>query len=303
LAGAESLYRSPLRAILPAAPTGLVLEEGYLPKVSDIGRRHPVTEGLAGQGIDGADPSWGRWMRQVEMAPVAGNTVMEGIDGRPLLQLARVGQGRIALLASDQAWLWSRGFEGGGPQRALLKRLAHWLMKEPELEENVLQASARGMDVLVERQKLSGDVGDLTVVSPSGEEQVLGFTQLSEGRWQLGFTATESGVYRLSEGDAQTVVATGPVTPIEFADPIATPALLAPLVGSSGGGAFALQDGLPDIRVVREGRVAAGRGWAGVVSRGAYVVQDVRLSPLAKGWIYLLAAAFFSLLAWRVEGR
>ncbi len=302
-ASAESLYRSPLRDILPAAPTGRVLEQGFLPRVSDIGRRHPVTEGLVGQGLDGKDPSWGRWMRQVEVAPTAGETVMEGIDGRPLLVLSRVEQGRIALLTSDQAWLWSRGFEGGGPQRELLRRLAHWLMKEPELEENVLRASARGMDVVVERQLLSGDVGALTVTSPSGNTQVLGFSQLSEGRWQLGFTATESGVYRLAEGDAETVVATGPATPTEVTAPIATDALLAPIVEGSGGGVFALEHGLPEIRVVRAGRVAAGRGWAGVVSRGAYVVQDVRLTALAKGWIYLLVAAFFSLLAWRVEGR
>ena len=141
------------------------------------------------------------------------------------------------------------------------------------------------------------------MTSPSGEAQVLGFEPIGEGRWRLGFTAEESGVYHLSEGDVQTVVATGPATPVEFTSPIATAALLAPLVQGSGGGAFALSAGLPDLRVVREGRAAAGRGWAGVVSRGAYVVQDVRLTPLAKGWIYLLAAAFFSLLAWRVEGR
>lgn len=302
-AAAESLYRSPLRDILPAAPTGRVVETGYLPRVSALGRRHPVTEGLVGQGLNGEDPSWGRWMRQVEVTPIEGDTIMEGLDGRPLLQLSRVVQGRIALLASDQAWLWSRGFEGGGPQRELLRRLAHWLMQEPELEENVLRGTARGMDVLVERQLLSGDVGALTVVSPSGAEQVLAFTRQSEGRWQLGFTATESGVYRLSEGDAVAVVATGPATPIEFSKPIATKARLAPLVSASGGGAFALEAGMPSLRVVREGRITAGRGWAGIVARGAYVVQDVRLSPLAKGWIYLLVAGLFSLLAWRVEGR
>jgi len=302
-ASAESLYRSPLRDILPAAPTGRVLEEGFLPRVSDVGRRHPVTEGLEGQGIDGEDPSWGRWMRLVEVAPVAGNTVMEGPDNRPLLQLSRVGQGRLALLASDQAWLWSRGFEGGGPQRELLRRLAHWLMKEPELEENILRGTARGMDVVVERQMLDGEVGDLTVTAPSGEAQTLSFTQVSEGRWRLGFTATESGVYRLNEGEMQSVVATGPATPIEFVAPLATTAPLAPLVQASGGAAFALEAGMPDLRVVREGRVAAGRGWAGVVARGAYRVQDVRLTPLAAGWIYLLIAGFFSLLAWRIEGR
>lgn len=302
-AGADSLYRSPLRDILPAAPTGRVLEEGFLPRVSDVGRRHPVTEGLEGQGLDGNDPSWGRWMRLIEAVPVAGNTVMVGPENRPLLQLSRVGQGRLALLASDQAWLWSRGFEGGGPQRELLRRLAHWLMKEPELEENVLVGSARGMDVVVERQLLDGEVGDLTVTAPSGAEQVLGFTQVSEGRWRLGYTAEESGVYRLTEGDTQSVVATGPATPIEFVAPLASTELLAPLVAATGGGAFALEGGLPNLRVVREGRAMAGRGWAGVVSRGAYVVQDVRLTPLAIGWIYLLIAAFFSLLAWRIEGR
>jgi hypothetical protein len=57
--------------------------------------------------------------------------------------LDRVGAGRIALLASDQAWLWDRGFEGGGPQAELLRRLAHWMMGEPELEEEALSATRR----------------------------------------------------------------------------------------------------------------------------------------------------------------
>ncbi len=302
-AGADSLYRSPLRDILPAAPTGRVLERGFLPRVSEIGRRHPVTEGLEGQGLEGEDPSWGRWMRMIEMTPIAGNTVLEGLNGRPLLQLSRVGQGRLALLASDQAWLWSRGFEGGGPQRELLRRLAHWLMKEPELEENMLGGAANGMDVVVERQMLDGEVGDLTVISPSGKTEVMTFDPVSEGRWRLGFVADESGVYRLLEGDLTAVVATGPATPIEFADPVAQSGLLAPLVQASGGAAFALESGMPDLRLVREGRAAAGRGWAGIVSRGAYTVQDVRLKPITKGWVYLLIAAFFSLLAWRLEGR
>ncbi|MCF6273122.1 MAG: hypothetical protein L3J37_08005 [Rhodobacteraceae bacterium] len=302
-ASAESLYRSPLRAILPAAPTGRVLEQGFLPRVTEIGKRHPVTQGLEGQGVDGADPTWGRWMRIVEVDPLEGDTVMAGPEGRPLLQLSRVGEGRLALLTSDQAWLWSRGYEGGGPQRELLRRLAHWLMKEPELEENVLIGAARGMEVVVERQMLSGEVGELTVVSPSGAEQSLAFELISEGRWRVGFTALESGVYRLREGDAQAVVATGPVTPVEFVDPIATSAPLAAMVSATGGGNFSLEAGLPGLRVVREGRVAAGRGWMGIVSRGAYTVQDVRLKPLAAGWIYLLVAAFFSLLAWRIEGR
>ena len=63
---------------------------------------------------------------------------MTGADKLPLLVLSHVGKGRVAQLASDEIWLWSRGYEGGGPQGELLRRLAHWLMKEPELEENAL---------------------------------------------------------------------------------------------------------------------------------------------------------------------
>ena len=58
--------------------------------------------------------------------------------------LDQVGKGRVAELLSDQIWLWARGFEGGGPQAELLRRLAHWLMKEPELEEEKLSASIDG---------------------------------------------------------------------------------------------------------------------------------------------------------------
>lgn len=298
----ESLYRTPLRAILPAAPTGRVIEQGFTPLISELGKRHPVTEGLQ-TGLPDATPDWGRWFRIIETVPTAGYTLMEGPNNLPLLQLDRVGRGRLALLASDQAWLWSRGFEGGGPQRELLRRLAHWLMQEPELEENVLQATALGMSVTIDRQMLDGDVGPLEVISPSGQVQMLEFEQLGPGRWRAGFEADESGVYRLTENTVMAVVATGPATPIEFESPIATTEILAPLIDATNGGSFLLSDRVPNFRQVSAGRSSAGRNWAGLVRRDAFQVQDVRLTPLAKGWIYLLLAGLFSLLAWRFEGR
>ncbi|MCE8471000.1 glutamine amidotransferase, partial [Rhodovulum sulfidophilum] len=139
-AGAESIYRSPLADILPAEPSARVIEQGYRPEITDLGRRHPVTEGLKAE----AGGAWGRWFRLIDLLPKQGEVVMSGIDDRPLLVLDRVGEGRVALLASDHAWLWSRGFEGGGPQLELLRRLAHWMMKEPELEEEALSATAEG---------------------------------------------------------------------------------------------------------------------------------------------------------------
>ena len=301
-AAVESLYRTPLRAILPAAPTGRVIEQGFTPLISELGKRHPVTEGLQ-TGLPDADPDWGRWFRIIEVVPTAGYTLMEGPNNLPLLQLDRVGRGRLALLASDQAWLWSRGFEGGGPQRELLRRLAHWLMQEPELEENVLRATALGMSVTIDRQMLDGDVGTLEVISPSGQTQMLEFEQIGPGRWRSAFEAEESGVYRLLENGITAVVATGPATPIEFENPIATTEILAPLVKATNGGSFLLSDGVPNFRQVSAGRTSVGRNWAGLVRRDAFQVQDIRLTSLAKGWIYLLIAGMFSLLAWRYEGR
>ena len=178
-AGAQSLSRTPLREILPARPTLEVFEEPFLPRVSELGQRHPVTAGLeqaAGLGPDG--PRWGRWLRQIDIVPTSGHVVMTGIEARPLLILDRVGEGRVALIASDHAWLWSRGYEGGGPQADLLRRLAHWLMREPELEEEAVFAHVEGRRVLVERRTLAaeppGVVAPLRLSSRRGAEQEQG---------------------------------------------------------------------------------------------------------------------------------
>ena len=94
---------------------------------------------------------------------------MKGADDRPLLVLNRKGEGRVGMLLSDQAWLWARGFEGGGPHVALYRRIAHWLMKEPELEEEQLTADSRGMTLEVRRQTMSDDPGPAQVIMPSGK--------------------------------------------------------------------------------------------------------------------------------------
>ncbi|MEL6768133.1 MAG: hypothetical protein AAFP17_13205, partial [Pseudomonadota bacterium] len=175
-AGAQSLARTPLSRVLPAEPTVEAIERPFLPRVSRVGERHPVTSGLeaAAGMIEGADgeqaPAWGRWLRQIDVAQRSGHVVMTGDGERPLLILDRVGEGRVALLASDHAWLWSRGYEGGGPQADLLRRTAHWLMKEPELEEEALMARAEPGAVVVERRSLEENPGEVVVATtPSGE--------------------------------------------------------------------------------------------------------------------------------------
>ncbi len=296
-ASADSLSRTPLGDVLPATPTARVLEEPYLPVVPDLGDRHPVTAGLPQNG------DWGRWMRQIDVTASSGNVVMTGIDDRPLLVLDRVGEGRVALLASDHAWLWNRGYEGGGPQLELLRRLAHWMMGEPELEEEALTATAEGQTMRIERRTLKDDVPPLRLTGPDGAVTELTLTPAAPGRFEAVFTGPEIGLYRLENGDQLSVIGLGPAAPREFVETIASGAALEPVVATLRGGVSRLEDGLPRIRNVREGRPAAGRGWIGLTPRAAYETLDVRQTPILPGWLVLLLSAGLITAAWLREGR
>ena len=298
-ADASSIYRSALGDVLPGAPTARVLEEGYRPQVSEVGLRHPVTAGL----FQGEAPEWGRWMRLVELDRTSGDVAMTGPGERPLLILNRVGEGRVALLASDQAWLWDRGFEGGGPQLELLRRLAHWMMKEPELEEDALVAEADGQTLTITRRALDDAPREVTITGPDGSVTVLPMDTVAPGRSQAVFEAPEPGLYRLAEGDLERVTALGPAAPREFEETIASGAKLDPAVRETRGGIVALSEGVPDLRTVREGRVAAGRGWIGITPRDAALTTDLRVSPLVAAWLFLALAALLSVAAWLREGR
>lgn len=298
-ASADSLYRSPLGTILPGRPTARVIDEGYPPAVTELGQRHPVTAGL--QAPDG--PDWGRWMRQVELLPESGDVVMSGVEDAPLLILDRVGEGRIALLASDQAWLWDRGFEGGGPQAELLRRLAHWMMKEPELEEETLTASAVGQEMRILRRTLGEEVGPLTIVTPSGDEVTVALEQTAPGAFEAIYQGPEIGLYRLREGDVEAVIGLGPAAPREFEQTIASADPLTPVIAPVRGGVWQMVDGTPDIRDVRVGRPASGRGWLGITPRNAAETTAVTRLPLLPPWLVMLAVLGLMLAAWLREGR
>ncbi|HSF93437.1 MAG TPA: hypothetical protein VLA52_00295 [Thermohalobaculum sp.] len=305
-AGAQSLSRTPLNDVLPASPTLEVIERPFLPRVTDIGQRHPVTAGLeaaAGIGPDG--PRWGPWLRQIEVEPISGNVVMQGVEDRPLLILDRVGEGRVSLLASDQAWLWSRGYQGGGPQADLLRRLAHWLMREPELEEEALFAHVEGKRVLLERRTLAEEPpGPLVATAPDGTEtRELSYEQVGPGRWQALLEGVAEGLWRFSDGKIAAVAAVGPPSPAEYVSPLATVDLLQPLVDATGGKTTWLSDGIPDVKLVAEGRRAHSRNWLGLYARDAYRVTGVRLTPLMPAWLAVLMVSMLLLVAWRREGR
>ncbi|MBT8153267.1 hypothetical protein KMP13_05055 [Epibacterium ulvae] len=296
-ASADSIYRSPLSQILPAQPTARVIEEHFRPAISDLGTRHPVTADLQGT------ETWGRWLRQIELNAPEGDVLMRGVDERPLLILNRVDEGRVALLASDHAWLWSRGYEGGGPQLELLRRLAHWMMKEPDLEEDMLWAEANGQTMRILRRSLDGAVGDVQITAPDGTQTVLPMDETAPGHWETQFTGPEIGLYRLQEGDQKAVIGLGPAAPREFEETIATGAILAPVLNSWQAADLAVEDGLPRLRDVRAGRPASGRGWIGLTPRNAYETLAVRQNPLLPGWFLLLISGLLILAAWLREGR
>jgi hypothetical protein len=296
-ASANSIYRSPLQDVLPAAPSARVIEERYVPAVTDLGDRHPVTRGLPQQ------DNWGAWLRQIELIPERGQTLMTGVDGRALLTLDRVGTGRVALLASDHAWLWYRGYEEGGPQQEFLKRLAHWLMKEPELEEESITVTIEGEKVEVRQQSLSETLEPANMRTPNGAISVINMEPSGPGEFAGAFVTPEQGIFEIRSNGIQRVFAKGAANPIEFFDPRPSLDVLAPLVSATKGAQIWALDGLPTIRETRSGRIAAGRNWMGVVKNNAFATLGVRQSPLLPPWLYLLLALGTAVLGWLREGR
>lgn len=305
-AGPFSLYRSPLGRILPGVPTGRVMVEAFKPEVTETGRRHPVTAGLPGLPAPGGEqpPGWGPWFRQVELTGGDTETVMSGPGREPLLLLSRVGKGRVAQLASDQIWLWSRHYEGGGPYAELVRRIAHWLMKEPDLEEEDLQASVEEGVLVVRRQSLEDVRPPVTVTLPDGSSRELALQPLHGGLSEARLAVTQPGLYEVTDGTRTALAALGALNPQEFRAPLATDGRMKPLVEASGGGLIHLAaDGVPSLRKVRADRDREGRGWLGVVSRGAYQVTGVERLPLLPPLLALVLALGLLLMAWRREGR
>jgi hypothetical protein len=302
-----SLYRTPLGEVLPAVPSGRVVEEPFKPTLTDLGQKHPVTRDLAG--AKGDQPSWGRWFRVVDVDPRDAEVLMKGAEGKPLLVLGERGQGRVALLLSDHIWLWARGYEGGGPYTDLLRRLAHWLMKEPDLEEEMLKATSRGQTLNLERRSIKDTIEPVTVTAPSGKEETVTLDKAEPGLWRKSMTAGEQGVYRISSSKLASVVTVGNANAKELSAVTATDAALSPLLNETGGGSFWLgrdqadASPLPRLVMVRGGHVMHGADWLGLHKRDAYHVQGVRLFPLFTGFLALALLLGLMAITWFREGH
>ena len=232
---------------------------------------------------------------------------MTGADGKPLLLLSRAGEGRVALLLSDHIWLWARGYEGGGPHIDLLRRLSHWLMKQPDLEEEALRLLVHGREITVQRQTMAETVAPVILTSPSGTQRNLTLDQAEPGVWRKAVDATELGLWRATDGKLTTLVNVGPANPKEFSEVTSTTTVMAPLTAATGGDSRRLADGsgmlVPRIVGVRISDTYKGDDWVGLKIRDASVVRGIGVLPMIAGLLGLLLLVGSMALTWAREGR
>ena len=302
-----SLYNTPLSPVLPVAPTGEIVEQPYYAKVTEVGERHPVTRDLDGASSD--PPDWGRWFRLIDVDQPVGSVVMSGADEKPLLILDRQEEGRVALLLSDHAWLWARGYEGGGPHVDLLRRLAHWLMQEPDLDEEALRAEAKAGELVVERQTMAETTEPVIVRTPSGIAETVTLSAAEPGLWRAEIAASEIGLYRVEQGEKKAFAHVGSPNPREFIDARSTDEKLLPLVKSTGGLITRMTDSsgglsLPRIVPVRSSSgTMSGADWIGVRMTEASILRGVDRLPLFAGFLGLAILLGVFAATWYREGR
>jgi len=304
-----SLHRTPLAEVLPSSPTGNVTVMPYRPLLTSAGERHPVTRTLPGGRSD--PPDWGRWFRLIDVEQTSGDALISGPGDRPLVILDRRGEGRVAQLLSDHSWLWARGFDGGGPQAELLRRLAHWLMQEPDLEEESLHAEFDGQNLVIERQTMADTADPVTVTTPQGETHEVELTEITQGLWRGQWAAREVGLHRLDDGAMSSVAAVGNVNNKELRDIRATEDLLRPIADVTGGGLHWLSGDnrdvemveVPRVRMVAAGRRTSGGNWLGLRDNEAYVVRALSTLPLFSTLLGLAGLLFALGFTWFREGR
>ena len=304
-ASPTSIWRTPLDVILPAEPSGDVTETPFRAALTEAGKRHPVTRAL--EGSESNPPHWSQWFRLVDTKRTNGTSVMQGPDGKPLLVLAREGEGRVALLLSDHIWLWARGYEGGGPHLDLLRRLSHWLMKQPELEEEALRLIVKGRNITVRRQTMADGVNEVTLTSPAGATRTLTLQPVEPGVWRAEVTANELGLWRATDGKLTALANVGPANPREFAQVTSTTEVLHALASATGGDARRLMEGgtieVPRVIPVRSSTTFNGEDWIGLKMRDISVVRGIGVLPIFAGLIGLLLLVGSLAATWAREGR
>lgn len=307
-ADSMSIARTPLLSVLPALPTGDVTEKGFYPRLTEAGKRHPVTRGL--EGSEQEPPQWGRWFRSIDIATPQGETVMQGPDNKPLMVLGHQGKGRVGMLLSDQGWLWARDFEGGGPYASLYRRMAHWLMQEPELEEEALTAKGTADRLEITRQTMSDKAAPAKVTTPSGKIIEVPLTQSVAGQFTAQLPADEQGLYKIENGDYSVLAHVGNVDTPELRDSISTTQKLLPVAQASGGNVLRLKEtteqaaiSVPDVSLMNPSQKQSPATLLGLRPTQDTSLVAVHRIPLFTSLLALAALLLILGGTWYREGR
>jgi hypothetical protein len=298
-AQSNGAFSTSLARIIPTTPKGSAIDGPFRPALTERGLAHPVSAGLATQAA-----TWGQWLR-VQPSTPRGDVLLEG-NGQPLLVLSQVGKGRAAAIMSDQAWLWRRGYDGGGPFDELFRRTSHWLMKEADLEADRLLVRSAAGKLLVER-RAAADPGPVSIEGPTSAAN-LTLSLASPGIWRGEQAIQTPGLYDVRSGDKRAFIIAGIGNPAEARDLKADPSILATVQTKSGaGGAVAWlgRDGrgaLPAFTRIGANQ-KAGAGSFSLRETGSTTVTATRREALVSAWVFALLMAGFSLLAWWREGR
>lgn len=302
-ASQNSIFTTALKDILPAYPVGDVITQKFTPALTAIGKAHPVTlplEKLA----QSSDQPWGPWFRQVNVQAEKGNVLMNGANGTPLLTLDRVDQGRVAQLSSDEIWLWARGYDGGGPQAELLRRLIHWLMKEPELEENALDTNVNNKTIEITRHTISDKSVTVRVETPDGHNKTVILSPQEDGSLHGQFKATGPGVYKLSDDLQSRFVIVGDPSPPELMDVHSTAKPMRKAVNVTHGSVKWLEDNPSlNIRLLAPDRHYNLQNSIALRSNNSFEIKGTKQQPLLPPWAALALMLAVILGGWAYEGR
>tara|TARA_B100000214_G_scaffold322259_1_gene258144 strand:- start:3573 stop:5609 length:2037 start_codon:yes stop_codon:yes gene_type:complete len=299
-AGPYSLSLSPLQNILPTEPTGDVVLQEFIPIMTNYGERHPVTANLK----DNISNNWGPWYRMVEGITIAGDVLLEGPEARPLLVLNRVGQGRVAQILSDQSWVWTKPGSNKGPQADLLRRLVHWLMKEPELEENELSARIDNNTILITKNSLTLDNKPIISISPDNTKKEIILEDIGKGK-QIGkILSPQEGTWKFSSGNSKITLIVGNSNASEYLDVRTTDNIVEPIVEfTSGSINWVNNENLPKIRHLPKSKLVENNDHIKLVKNEKYFVKSLQQSTLTPWYLILVLSLFLLFLAWYRETK
>lgn len=300
----QSIYDTSLGRILPGSPTGEVVKKPFIPLVNDNGLTHPVTKNLPHSKDEKS--LWGQWLRQVSIAPRSGDVLMTGANAKPLLILDRVGAGRVAQIASDHIWLWSRGYDGGGPHSELLRRVVHWLMKEPELDERALDVKVNGDTIILRTQDYRQKNPNIIMIKPDKTTEKITLEPTKDKVLRADITAQQLGIYAFENAQGQKRYAVvGELNPPELNDVITTDRHVSDLIKNTGGNSHWLSDNTePKIKYLSPARSQyAGRNWIGLRANNDYTVIGIEGRQILPPLVALIILLGLTILTWWREGR